>query len=245
MSYSYIGGIILYVSVEIKKLFYEENNSNLSLKDESRLRKSLIRQSLQFSIKFDNYDYNPEDIDNISFDENILNEEINLSNYSKNDLNSTKILHNIAEKNLLKIFGDYNDKNKERKFKFIIINMYSLLPDLFKEDDKTIYHKLNQLNCIDIKNEFDAPRYINLTKINNLDKNNEMAIISKLIRINATKENIDVYQNRIDNIDYKIIYDNNEKGNKINDQITKFFVQFPLIQNSELTRFSRIFGFNK
>ena len=238
MSYSYIGGIILYVSVEIKKLFYEENNfnSNLSLKDESRLRKSLIRQSLQFSIKFDNYDYNPEDIDNISFDENILNEEINLSNYSKNDLNSTKILHNIAEKNLLKIFGDYNDKNKERKFKFIIINMYSLLPDLFKEDDKTIYHKLNQLNCIDIKNEFDAPRYINLTKINNLDKNNEMAIISKLIRINATKENIDVYQNRIDNIDYKIIYDNNEKGNKINDQITKFFVQFPLIQNSELTR---------
>ena len=56
-----------------------------------------------------------------------------------------------------------------------------------------------------------------------------MDIISKLIRINAIKENKGIYQNRIENIYYKIIYDNGKKGNKINEQVTKFFVQFPLI----------------
>ena len=112
-----------------------------------------------------------------------MNDEINLSNFSKNDLADTKILKNVTEKNLLKIFDEYNDKKEERKFKFILINIYSLLPDLFKQDDKTIYHKLDQLNCIDIKNEFEAPRFINLTKINNLDKNNEMSILSMFIKI--------------------------------------------------------------
>ena len=243
MSYAYVGGIILYVSVEIKKLLYEENflSSNTNMKEEinlEKMRKSIIRQSLRLSIKFDNYDYNEDDnFDNISFGENILNEEINLSNYSKDDLENSKILKKIKENNLLKIFDDSNsNNNKGKKFKFILINIFSLLPRLFKDNDKAIYHKLNQLNCIDIKNEFESPRYRNLTKINNLDKKNEMEIISKLIRIKATKDNIGIYKNTIDNINYKIIYDNNKKGNKINEQVTKFFVQFPLIQNSELSR---------
>ena len=239
MSYVNIGGIVLYVSVEIRKILGEQSFLN-NMKDESQLekiRKSLIRQSLRFSIRYDNFDYTSGNFDdNISFDENILNDEINLSHFSKNDLIETKILKNVTEKNLLKIFDEYSDKKEERKFKFILINIYSLLPDLFKEDDKAIYHKLDLLNCIDIKNEFEAPRFINLTKINNLDKNNEMSILSKLIRINATKENINVYQNRIDNIDYKIIYDNTNKRNKINEQVTKFFVQLPFIQNEELSR---------
>ena len=89
---------------------------------------------------------------------------------------------------------------------------------------------------MDIKNEFKEPRYVNLTKVNNLDKNNEMNIISKLIRIKASKENIEIYKNEIDEIKFKILYENNKKGNKINQQITKFFVQFPLIQNYELSR---------
>ena len=240
MSYANIGGIVVYVSVEIRKILCENNLLSPNMKDESQLekiRKSLIRQSLRFSIRYDNFDYTSGNFDdNLSFDENILNDEINLSNFSKNDLTDTKILKNVNEKNLLKIFDDCNDKKEGRKFKFILINIYSLLPDLFKEDDKTIYHKLDQLNCIDIKNEFESPRFINLTKINNLDKNNELSILSKLIRINATKENINVYQNRIDNIDYKIIYDNTNKRNKINEQVTKFFVQLPFIQNEELSR---------
>jgi hypothetical protein len=244
MSYSNIGGIVVYVSVEIRKILCENNllSSNINMKDElqlEKIRKSLIRQNLRFSIRYDNFDYTSVNFDdNISFDEKILNDEINLSNFSKNDLINTKILKNVTEKNLLKIFDEYNDKKEERKFKFILINIYSLLPDLFKQDDKTIYHKLDQLNCIDIKNEFEAPRFINLTKINNLDKNNEMSIVSKLIRINATRDNIGIYRNKFDDIDYKIIYDNNNKGNKINEQVTKFFVQFPLIQNTELSKFS-------
>ena len=245
MSYAYLGGIILYVSVEIKKIFYEENylSSNINMKNTKddikleKMRKSLIWKSLRFSIKYDNFDYASDDFDDdISFDENILNNEINLSNFTKNDLNNTKFLNKITEKNLLKIFDEFNDKKNERRFKFILINMYSLLPDLFKEDDKTIYHNLNQINCIDIKNEFEAPRFINLTKANNLDKNNEMAILTKLIRINATKENISIYQNTIDNVDYKIIYDNSNKRNKINEQVTKFLVQLPFLQNAELSR---------
>ena len=247
MSYAYVGGIILYVSVEIKKFFYDENflMSNVNSKEENKLekmRKSLIRQSIRLSIKYDNYNYeninefDDDDIDDISFDEYILNKEINLSNYSKEDLNNSKILYKINENNLLKIFDDRNDNMNEKIFKFILINIYSLLPKLFKEDDKTIYTRMNQINCIDIKNEFETPRYINLTKINNLDKNNEMEILSKLIRIKATKENIAIYKSKIDNIHYKIIYDNNNKGNKINEQVTKYFVQFPLIQNPDLSR---------
>ena len=245
MSYAYVGGIYLYVSVEIKKLFYDENSNYLTSNVETNLdlektRKSLIRQSLRLSIKYDNYDYNFDDeYDDISFDDNddnILNKEINLESYSKNDLDNTKILHKISENNLLKIFDDYNGNKIKKKFKFILINIYSLLPNLFKEDDKTIYHKFNQLNCIDIKNEFESPRFINLTKVNNLNKNNEMITISKLIRTNATNENVGIYKNRINNIDYKIIHDNSKKGNKINELVTKFFVQFPLMQNAELSR---------
>ena len=80
MSYVYVGGIIIYVSVEIKKIFYDENYlmSNININDENKLeimRKSLIRQGLRLSIKYDNYDSNYfEDIKNISFDENIINE---------------------------------------------------------------------------------------------------------------------------------------------------------------------------
>ena len=50
-----------------------------------------------------------------------------------------------------------------------------------------------------------------------MNKENEMGVVSKLIRIAATRESIDIYQNKIDNINYKIIYDNSEKGNKINE----------------------------
>ena len=244
MSYSYIGGIVLYASVEIKKFCYDSNYLNLNVipKNETnrldRLYKSLIRKSLRLSDKneFNECTIDNSD-DNFSFDEKILNEEINISNYSTNDLGNTKILKKINESNLLKIFDEYNDDNKkDRKHKFILKNIYELIPELFKEDDNTIYKKLNILNCIDIKNEFKEPRFVNLTKISNLDKNNEMNILSKLIRINATKENIGIYKNKIDEIKYKIIFYNNKKGIKINEQITKFFVQFPLIQNYELSR---------
>ena len=243
MSYAYIGGIILYVSVEVKKFCYDSNylNTNIVYKNDNKLDKllykSLIKKSLRSSDKNEFNDYTIDNSDdNFSFDESILNEEINISNYSKNDLTYTKILKRLDENNLLKIFDEFNDENKkDRKFKFILKNIYDIIPDLFKEDEKTIYKKLNILNCLDIKNEFKEPRYVNLTKVNNLDKNNEMNILSKLIRINATKENIEIYRNKIDEIDYKIIF-SNKKGIKINEQITKFFVQFPLKQNYELSR---------
>ena len=231
MSYAYIGGVVLYVSVEIKKFCYDSNYLNLN-------NKFSIRKSLRLSEKnelnectIDNSD------DNFSFDESILNEEININNYSKNDLNDTKIIKKLNENNLLKIFDEFCEDNKKgRKFKFILKNIYDIIPDLFNEDENTIYKKLNILNCIDIKNEFKEPRFVNLTKINNLDKSNELNILSKLIRINATKENIEIYNNKIEEINYKIIFNNNKKGIKINEQVTKFFVQFPLIQNYELSR---------
>ena len=244
MSYAYFGGVFLFASVEIKKLCFDMNylNSNL-MKNEInnklvRYRRSTLRKTIE---KNDKNEYNDCTIDNsddnFSFDEKLLNEEINISNYSKDDLKNTKILKKIKEKNLLKIFDEYNDENKiGRKYKFLLKNSYDLIPDLFKEDDNEIYKKLNILNCVDIKNEFKEPRYVNLTKVNNLDKNNEMNIISKLIRIKASKENIEIYKNEIDEIKFKILYENNKKGNKINQQITKFFVQFPLIQNYELSR---------
>ena len=244
MSYAYIGGIILYVSVEIKKFYYDSNflNTNINQKNVpnrlDNIYKSLIRKSLRFSDKNDINDCTIDNSDdNFSFDENILNEEINISNFSKVDLIDTKILKNIKEENLLKIFDEYNEENNtDRKYKFILKNAYDLIPDLFKENDQSIYNKLNILNCLDIKNEFKEPRFVNLTKVNNLDKKNEMNVLSKLIRIKATKENIEIYKNKIEGIDYKIIFDNNKKGNKINEQITKFFVQCPLLQNYELSR---------
>ena len=244
MSYAYFGGVFLFASVEIKKLCFDMNylNSNL-MKNEInnklvRYRRSTLRKTIE---KNDKNEYNDCTIDNsddnFSFDENILNEEINISNFSKVDLIDTKILKNIKEENLLKIFDEYKEENNtDRKYKFILKNAYDLIPDLFKENDKSIYKKLNILNCLDIKNEFKEPRFVNLTKVNNLDKKNEMNVLSKLIRIKATKENIEIYKNKIEGIDYKIIFDNNKKGNKINEQITKFFVQCPLLQNYELSR---------
>ena len=244
ISYSYIGGIVLYASVEIKKFCYDSNylNSNIFPKNDinrlDNIYKSLIKKSLRSSDKNEMNDCTIDNSDdNFSFDEDILNEEINLSNYSKNDLNDTKILKKLKDDNLLKVFDGNNEENrKDRKFKFILKDIYDISPDLFQEDDKTIYKKLNILNCIDIKNEFKEPRFVNLTKMNNLDKNNEMNILSKLIRIKASPENIEIYKNEIDEIQYKIIFNNNKKGIKINEQITKFFVQLPLIQNYELSR---------
>ena len=55
MSYAYIGGIILYVSVEIKKFYYDSNflNTNINQKNVpnrlDNIYKSLIRKSLRFS----------------------------------------------------------------------------------------------------------------------------------------------------------------------------------------------------
>ena len=237
MSYVYIGGFVLYVSVEIRKIFYDESYLSSNVKGEiskEKIKLSLIKKSQRMSIKLDQYESSYNNLEDFSYDEDILNEEINLLNYSRRDFNDSLILQNLGEKNFLKIFEDNN--STEKKYKYLVINVYTILPSLFKESEKDIYTKINQLNCIDIKNDFENPRFINLTKINNLDKDNQMNIISKLIRLKVNKNNIDIYQNQIEDIQFKIIYDNNNKANKINEQVTKYFVQFPLIQNYELSK---------
>ena len=151
ISYSYIGGIVLYASVEIKKFCYDSNylNSNIFPKNDinrlDNIYKSLIKKSLRSSDKNEMNDCTIDNSDdNFSFDEDILNEEINISNYSKNDLNDTKILKKLKDDNLLKVFDGNNEENrKDRKFKFILKDIYDISPDLFQEDDKTIYKKLN------------------------------------------------------------------------------------------------------
>ena len=243
MSYAYFGGIVLYVSVEIKKLFNQQNKEFFEdipnfLMDSEReqflqklLKHNLIKK-LSISMKTSEKQI-LEDV--MNFDENLIKENINLSNYSLSDLENSKILHKITEKNLLKIFNDFNsiDDFKSPKFKYILVNTYSILPNLFNEEDSNT--QKSHMEFIDIKTKYPIPQTFNL--VNNFpnDTKNEITLLCHLIQKKTERKNLDVYENICDGVRYKIIYDT-RKGNKIGEQVTKFFVQFPMNQNKELSQ---------
>ena len=244
MSYSYFGGIVLYVSVEIKKLFNQQSKeffgdtpNFLMDSDHEQFLKTLLRQSLTKKFSISLKESNEEHIleDDISFDENLVKENIDLSNYSLFDIENSKILHKINEKNLIKIFDDFNsvDDFKSPKFKFILVNTYSLLPNLFNEEDAK--SQRSHMEFIDIKTQFPTPRTFNLVNNNPDDTKNEIILLCHLIQKKTERKNLGIYENKCDGIRYKIIYDT-QKGNKIGEQVTKFFVQFPLNQNKELAQ---------
>ena len=169
--------------------------------------------------------------DNISLNENLINNDINISSYSKVDLDNSVILSKITENNLIKVFDDINANSNinSEKYKFMLTNIYSLLPNLF--DKSEIENKADNISYIKYKNDYQNPRIYEITQ-NNL-KINELNELNKMLDGRVTESNIKIYQNYFNGINYRIIYqsDNGER----NEKVTNYFVKFPFIQNRELS----------
>ena len=171
--------------------------------------------------------------DHISLNDNLINNDINISGYSKIDLNNSKILCNITENNLIRIVDDINancNNNSDKyKYKYMLTNIYPLLPNLIKQNE--IEKNCQNVNYIKYKNNYQSPRIYELTK--NDMNNNEINILNKLLDDPVNESNINIYQNNLNGIDYRIIYQIN--NDTINEKITNYFVKLPFIQNREVS----------
>ena len=190
-------------------------NENKNLNDEKNENKNYL--------KF-NEDY-------ISLNENLINNDVNISGYSKMDLENSKILSKITKNNLIKIFDEINENSNINadRYKYMITNAYSLIPNLFQ--DSEIENDSNNINYIKYKNDYQYPR---IYEISQKDlKNNELNSLNSLLDEPVDESNIDIYQNSFYGINYRIIYQTNN-GIK-NEKVTNYFVKFPLNQNRELS----------
>ena len=249
ITYSYFGGIIIYFSVAIKKFYYYEDNSVFCeiSKDNSNTKsntKSFENKEKQFDeiseitildykkLTNRNKNFLNFNDDHINLNENVINNDINISKYSKIDLDNSKILGKITENNLIKVIDDLDDTSNinYEKYKFMLTNIYTLLPDLFKESELDKNASIN-LNYIKYKNTYNYPRLYDL--IESDIKDNELSTLNGLLDEPINEMNINVYQNTFNGINYRIIYQNNH-GMK-NEKVTNYFVKFPFIQNRDLS----------
>ena len=275
ISYTYFGGIIIYVSASIKKFCYDENSIFDQSMNDFNIKRENINQNNSntksntnsnrntFDVKDKQFDeisevtnvfnkyinkmdinedkkLNNENIENknflkfnedyISLNENLINDDINLSGYSRIDLENSRILSKITENNLIKIVDDIsaNSNINSEKYKFMLNNIYSLIPNLFKESE---FNNFQNISYIKYKNDYQTPRIYELLKKD--FKENEIDTLNGILDESIEESNINVYQNNLNGIKYRIIYQNNK--DKKNIKITNFFVKFPLIQNRELS----------
>ena len=247
ITYSYFGGIVIYFSVVIKKFYYYEENSIFMeiSKDNSNTKsntKSFEIKDKQFDeiseitildykkMKKESKNFLNFNEDHINLNENVINNDINISKYSKLDLENSKILSKITENNLIKIIDDLDDTSNinYEKYKYMLTNIYSLLPNLFEE---TQIEQNNNLSYIKYKNNYNYPRLYDIIKSD--IKDNEISTLNNLLDEPMDEMNINVYQNFFNDINFRIIYQYNH--DKKNEKLTNYFVKFPFVQNRELS----------
>ena len=243
ITYSYFGGIVIYFSVVIKKFYYYEENSIFMeiSKDNSNTKsntKSFEIKDKQFDeiseitildykkMKKESKNFLNFNEDHINLNENVINNDINISKYSKLDLENSKILSKITENNLIKIIDDLDDTSNinYEKYKYMLTNIYSLLPNLFEE---TQIEQYNNLSYIKYKNNYNYPRLYDIIKSD--IKDNEISTLNNLLDEPMDEMNINVYQNFFNDINFRIIYQYNH--DKKNEKLTNYFVKFPFVQN--------------
>ena len=278
ISYIYFGGIIIYVSVSIKKFCYEDNsifeqslynyelkrennnsNNNSNTKSNTNsnrntfdIRDKQFDEISEVTIDFNKKKNNKINInesnninieknknflqfneDYISLNENLINNDINISGYSKIDLENSKILSKIKECNLIKIMDDINANSNinSEKYKFMLNNVYSLIPNLFENTE--IENNSQNIGYIKYKNSYQFPRIYEISKKDLNQNKNELDSLNKLLDESIEESNINIYQNYFNGITYRIIYQTNK--DEKNEKITNFFVKLPLIQNRDLS----------
>jgi hypothetical protein len=152
ITYSYFGGIIIYFSASIKKFYYyEEESCFIEISKDNSNTKSNTKSFENKEKQFDeiseitildykkmtnkNKNFLNFNDDHINLNENVINNDINISKYLKFDLENSKILSKITENNLIKIVDDLDDTSNinYEKYKFMLTNVYSLIPNLFKD----------------------------------------------------------------------------------------------------------------
>ena len=248
ITYSYFGGIVIFFSAAIKKFYYfEENSCFIEIsKDNSNTKsntKSFENKEKQFDeiseitildykkVKKENKNFFNFNDDHINLNENVINNDIDISKYSKFDLENSKILSKITENNLIKIVDDLDDTSNinYEKYKYMLINIYSLLPNLFNESQ---VEKNTNLSYIKYRNSYNYPRIYDLIKPD--IKDNEIDTLNNILDEKTINEsNINIYQNSFNGINYRIIYQYNH--DKKNQKLTNYFVKFPFLQNNELS----------
>ena len=248
ITYSYFGGIIIYFSASIKKFYYyEEESCFIEISKDNSNTKSNTKSFENKEKQFDeiseitildykkmankNKNFLNFNDDHINLNENVINNDINISKYLKFDLENSKILSKITENNLIKIVDDLDDTSNinYEKYKFMLTNVYSLIPNLFKDSE---FDKNNiNLGYIKYKNNYNYPRIYDLIKSD--IKNNEIDTLNSLLDEPINEYNINIYQNSFNDINYRIIYQNNNETK--NEKVTNYFVKFPFIQNRDLS----------
>ena len=225
IGYEIFAGLVLSVSVCINKYkffnvldkknyekFFDFNDLN-SMKNNT------------FDNNYSNINYEISgDFDDESFRSNLINEKFNFNDYNLIDLKYSKIFENLNKNNLIKIIFDDNNNlennNEKNTFKFMLINIYDILPNIINENE--IVNNNKNINII-----FDS-KYFVYKK----DFKENIKIIYNFLNIKNTNE-LEIYENNLYNFYYKFLYLKNEDIS-IDNNLTENYIKIPLNQNEKL-----------
>ena len=222
ISYCVFNGIVFTVSVCINKYSYDIDDDIQGYNQifETNFNNDFLKKKND-SIS----NINIDEMSILSLDGKLINDDIDLNNYSKDDLNESRILKNISINNLIKVIDDPYNGNKE-KYKLMLINAYSLIPDLFKNEEEDT---VDLIKCKKNENK----EMINIKK-ENFYKKNHKELFKEIMDLNNSNYTFNSFENNLFDIKYKIIFPNEEK--EIDEEISNSFVKLPLNQNYTLTK---------
>ena len=193
LSYASFGTLVMVVTACIDKYIYEPNDTLINDFSITVLSGTMMSEKSSKKEFYDEFSYINK---RKNSEEKIANNDIHLSNYDKDDLSTSLILSKISNNNLIKIIGDDNGATHKDKFKLMLINVHSLIPELLHESNEKIFLvKLNE----DKTQKFISHQVSNLDSIGG-KLLNEFGIIYN------NDEDLSSIENRFDNFKYKILY---------------------------------------
>ena len=218
IGYEIFAGLVLSVSVCINKYKF------FNVFDFNDL-KSVKNNNTTFDNNYSNINYEiSEEFDNESLRSNLINEKFNFNDYNLIDLKYSKIFENLNKNNLIKIIFDDNNNlennNEKNTFKFMLINIYDILPNIINENE--IINNNKNINII-----FDSKYYVYKK-----DFKENIKIINNFLNIKNTNE-LEIYENNLYNFYYKFLYLKNEDIS-IDNNLTENYIKIPLNQNEKL-----------
>lgn len=226
LSYASFGNLVMVVTASIDKFIYQPNDTLINDFSLTVISETVMSEQSSKEEFYDEFSY----INNgKNSEEKIANKDIDLSEYDREDLSTSLILSKISNNNLIKIIGDDDSGAHKDKFKLMLINVNSLIPELLLESNEKVFLvKLNE----DKTQKFISHEFSSLDSIGG-------KLINEFGVIYNSDEDLSAIENRFDNFKYKILYQKQLTSQSLSlvnsELIFNNFLNLAFQQNKKLT----------
>ena len=219
ISYCEVGGVVMTMSACVNKYTYDDTS------EENLINESKCDLTMAEIVNKNTYSVFEADLSYIDMQNSnkLVNYDINIDDYSKEDLKHSSILSKITKKNLIKIINDDNTND----VKYLLIDIVDLVPEL------QIKH--NEVYLASISNEKEN----NFTAIEDSNDSNKIKEIlyRKYNIVYDSEDDLHFYENRFYNFKYKLLYQDayNNKSISNANVIFDYFINLPYHQNEKIS----------